>query len=274
MNPIGEKYLRKDSLPFIWCPGCGNGTILAATLRAIAQLGVIDQVALVSGIGCSSWIPVYIKADVLHALHGRTMAFATGLKMSNPKRKVMIFTGDGDCLGIGGNHFIHAARRNIDLTVLMVNNQIYGMTGGQVAPTTPFAAKTKTSFFGNPEDPFDACELAKAAGATYIARWTTAHPVPLSKAVAEAISHEGFAFIEVIAQCPTQAGRLMYGISDPGALLDLLKGKTIPVKTALGKNEEELKGKYTIGTIFQDRERMEFSKRYFQMVERSGKDAY
>ena len=273
MNPIAEKYLRKDSLPVLWCPGCGNGTILAATIRAIDQMKVIDQVALVSGIGCSSWIPVYVKADVLHALHGRTMAFATGLKMSQPNRKVIIFTGDGDCLGIGGNHFIHAARRNIDLTVLMVNNQIYGMTGGQVAPTTPLAAKTKTSFFGNPEDPFDACELAKAAGATYGARWTAAHPVPLSKAIVEAVSHEGFSFIEVIAQCPTQAGRLMYGISDPGALLDFLKDKTVSVKAAQDKNAEEQKGKITVGTLFHDTEKTEFSKRYFQMVERSEKDA-
>ena len=159
------------------------------------------------------------------------------------------------------------------MTVLMVNNQIYGMTGGQVAPTTPLAAKTKTSFFGNPEDPFDACELAKAAGATYVARWTSAHPVALSKAIAEAVSHEGFSFIEIIAQCPTQAGRLMYGISDPGDLLDLLKDKTISIKRGQDKSKEEWKGKITIGTLFHDTERTEFSKRYFGMVERSGKDA-
>jgi 2-oxoglutarate ferredoxin oxidoreductase subunit beta len=270
MNPMGEKYLRKDSLPFLWCPGCGNGTILAATVRAIDRLGILDDVALIGGIGCSGWIPVYIKADVFHVLHGRTMAFGTGMKMSNPKRKVIVFTGDGDCLGIGGNHFIHAARRNLDMTVLMVNNQIYGMTGGQVAPTTPLAAKTKTSFFGNPEDPFDACELAKAAGATYVARCTAAHPVSLTSTIVEAVTHEGFSFVEVIAQCPTQAGRLMYGISDPGTLLDSLTEQTISVKTAQGKSEEELHGKFTIGKLFQDKERMEFTKRYFQMVQKSG----
>ena len=143
------------------------------------------------GIGCSGWIPVYIDADTLHSLHGRTLPFATGLKMSNPKRKVIVFTGDGDCLGIGGNHFIHTARRNLDITVIMVNNRIYGMTGGQVAPTTPLKAKTKTSFYGNPEDPFDACELAKVAGATYVARWTAAHPLPLSRSIAEAIDPRG-----------------------------------------------------------------------------------
>jgi len=159
------------------------------------------------------------------------------------------------------------------MTVLMVNNQIYGMTGGQAAPTTPLAAKTKTSFFGNPEDPFDACELAKAAGATFVARWTTAHPVPLSKAIAEAISHEGFAFIEIIAQCPTQAGRIMYGISDPAALLDYLRGKTLSIKAAQNKSGEELKGKFIIGMLFRDDERMEFSKRYYQMTAGSGKNA-
>ncbi len=273
MNPIGERYLRKDSLPFLWCPGCGNGTILAAAVRAIDRLGIIDDVALVGGIGCSGWIPVYIKADAFHVLHGRTMAFGTGLKMSNPKRKVIIFTGDGDCLGIGGNHFIHTARRNLDMTVLMVNNQIYGMTGGQVAPTTPLDAKTKTSFFGKPEEPFYACDLAKAAGATYVARWTAAHPVPLARAIAEAVGHEGFSFGEIIAQCPTQAGRLMYGISDPGALLDFLKEKTVSVKEAQDRNAAEKKDKMLIGTLFEDKERMEFSKRYFQMAEKSGKNA-
>ena len=157
------------------------------------------------------------------------------------------------------------------MTVLMVNNQIYGMTGGQVAPTTPLAAKTKTSFFGNPEDPFDACEIAKAAGATYVARWTAAHPIPLSKTIAEAISHEGFAFVEIIAQCPTQAGRLMYGISDPAAMLEFLKGKTIPAGAAQNLSEEERKGKSIIGKLFHDSEKTEFSKRYYQMVASSGK---
>ncbi len=144
---MGEKYLRKDSLPFLWCPGCGNGTILAATVRAMDQLAVIDDVALIGGIGCSGWIPVYIRADVLHVLHGRTMAFGTGLKMSDPKRKVIVFTGDGDCLGIGGNHFIHAARRNLDMTVLMVNNQIYGMTGRPGGTHHPLGRKNQDLLF-------------------------------------------------------------------------------------------------------------------------------
>jgi len=264
MHPIGEKYLRKEGLPFLWCSGCGNGTILGATLRAIDQLGIIDQIAFVGGIGCSGWIPTYINADVMHVLHGRALPCATGLKMSDPKRKVIVFTGDGDCLGIGGNHFIHSARRNIDITVVMVNNQIYGMTGGQVAPTTPHHAKTTTSPHGNPEVPFDACELAKASGATYVARWTAAHPRQLDKAIAEAIFHEGFAFIEVMTQCPTQAGRIIHGIADPATLLDTLKSNTIPVKAAKGKNPEQLEGKFLLGRLFHDKRKVEFSKSYFQ----------
>jgi len=266
MHPLGEKYLRKDALPVIWCPGCGDGIILNSTLRAIDQLGIIDNLALVGGIGCSGWIPVYINADAMHTLHGRAIPFATGLKMTNPNRKVVVFTGDGDCLGIGGNHFIHAARRNLDITVIMVHNQIYGMTGGQAAPTTPFGSRTKTSPYGNPEQPFDGCELAKAAGATYVARWTAAHPRQLTKSISEAISHEGFSFIEVLAQCPTQAGRIIHGTADPSALLDILKDMTISVNAAKSKAPEELQNKLLIGTLYQNQEKMEFAKSYYKKV--------
>jgi 2-oxoglutarate/2-oxoacid ferredoxin oxidoreductase subunit beta len=202
MNAIGETYLRKKALPFLWCPGCGNGNILGATVRAIERLGIRQDVALVGGIGCSGWIPVYIDADTLHSLHGRTLPFATRLKMSNPKRKVIVFTGNGDCLGIGGNHFIHTARRNLNITVIMVNNRIYGMTGGQVAPTTPLKAKTKTSFYGDPEDPFDTCELAKVAGATYVARWTAANPLPLSRSIARQSTTRGFPLLRSSPSVP------------------------------------------------------------------------
>lgn len=266
MNPLGEKYLRKKALPFLWCPGCGNGTVLHAALRAIDRLRIIEKVALVGGIGCSGWIPVYVNADTLHALHGRPLAFATGLKMSDPSRKVIVFTGDGDCLGIGGNHFIHSARRNLDVTVILVNNQIYGMTGGQVSPSTPWRAKTKTSVFGNPENPFDAAELAKAAGATYIARWTTAHPTPLSHSIADAITHEGFALVEVLSQCPTQAGRLMHGVTDPAASLEIVKSNTINIKRAKRKAPEELQGKLLIGTLYKDDQSVEFVSSYTQIA--------
>jgi len=268
MHPLGEKYLRKEMLPFLWCPGCGNGTILHAALRAIDGLGIIDEVALVGGIGCSGWIPTYVKADVIHTLHGRTLAFATGLKMSGPTRKVIVFTGDGDCLGIGGNHCIHSARRNLDITVIMVNNQIYAMTGAQVAPTTPFAGTTKTTPYGNPEPPFDSCELVRAAGATYVARWTSGHFRQLSKGIAEAITHDGFAFIEVLTQCPTQAGRILHNTGDPTQLLDLLKANTVPIEAARKKGAAAIEGKLLIGTLVDDHQKPEYSTTYYGKLDR------
>ncbi|MGD2272044.1 MAG: thiamine pyrophosphate-dependent enzyme [Desulfobacterales bacterium] len=266
MNPIGEKYLRQSALPFLWCSGCGNGTVLNAAIRAIDELGIIKDVALVGGIGCSGWIPVYVKADVMHTLHGRPLAFATGLKMSNPQRKVIVFSGDGDCLGIGGNHFIHTARRNLDVTLILVNNQIYGMTGGQVSPCTPQETKSKTSVYGNPETPFDAVELARAAGASYISRWTTAHPIQLHKAIAGAIEHEGFALVEALSQCPTQAGRLSHGISEPVQLLDMIKSHTISIKKAQKAGPEDMQGKYVIGNLLKNREALEFACSYSQIT--------
>lgn len=269
MNPIGEKYLRKSALPTIWCPGCGSGTVLSAALRAFDELDIIDRVGLVGGIGCAGWIPVYVNADVMHTLHGRTLPFATGLKMSDPSRKIVVFSGDGDCLGIGGNHFIHTARRNIDITVILVNNQIYGMTGGQVSPCTPSIAKSKTSVFGNPEKPFDSAEMAKAAGATYIARWSTGQPMQLARAIKEAIEHKGFSLVEALSQCPTQAGRVTHGIADPTKLLKLLRSNTISVKKAEKAGPEELKGKMLIGTIYKNDDEIEFSKSYENLVERA-----
>ncbi|MDI9392247.1 MAG: thiamine pyrophosphate-dependent enzyme [Synergistota bacterium] len=223
MLKLAEKYLRKDSLPLLFCPGCGNGQILNAFIRAIDDLGIRERIAAVSGIGCSSWIPVYLEIDVLHSLHGRALAFAQGLKLGHPEKKVVVFTGDGDCLGIGGNHLIHAARRNIDLTVIMVNNFIYGMTGGQKAPTTPLGSLSKTSPHGNLERPFDPCALAEVAGATYVARWSTSHPVELQRAIVDAISHRGFSFLEVMAQCPVQAGKHILKESDPWKMMQWYK---------------------------------------------------
>ncbi len=269
MNPIGEKYLRKSALPSIWCPGCGNGTVLSAALRAIDELEIIDRVGLVGGIGCAGWIPVYINADVMHTLHGRTLPFATGLKMSDPSRKIIVFSGDGDCLGIGGNHFIHSARRNIDITVILVNNQIYGMTGGQVSPCTPLVAKSKTSVFGNPEMPFDSTKIARAAGATYIARWSAGQPRQLTRAIKEAIEHKGFSLVEVLSQCPTQAGRVTHGMADPTKLLNLLRSNTISVKKAEKATAEERAGKMLMGTIFNSDEDVEFSESYKNLVERA-----
>lgn len=270
MQPLAERRLRKSALPLLFCSGCGNGTLLGATIRAFEELDIWNQVSLVGGIGCSGWIPVYIHVDVIHALHGRALAVATGLKLALPRHKVVVFTGDGDCMAIGGNHFLHAARRNIDLTVIMVNNQIYGMTGGQVAPTTPSLAKTKTTPFGNPEAPLDACALAISAGATFVARWTTAHPRQLQRAIADAIRHNGFSFVEVLSQCPTAAGRNMWGTGDPSELLEKIKASTVhtsqaPVDRAPCEPiyarvaHTVFDGKYLVGTFLMRDDRPEFT---------------
>ena len=226
MNKLYEEYIKTDSLPTLFCPGCGNGIVQIAAIHAIDKLKIRKDVACVSGIGCSAWIPCYLKLDVMHTLHGRALPYAQGLKLARPEKKIIVFTGDGDCLAIGGNHLIHAARRNIDLTVVMVNNYIYGMTGGQKSPTTPKGAATKTSPFGSTDDIIDGCGLVAAMGASYIARWTTAHPIQLEKAIRDGIQHNGFSFIEVLSQCPVQAGKNVYGAKDPAAIMRGFKNNT------------------------------------------------
>jgi 2-oxoglutarate ferredoxin oxidoreductase subunit beta len=194
--------------PSIFCTGCGIGNVLNYALRAIDEIGLdIDRTVFCSGIGCSSRLPGYVEADGLHTTHGRSIAFATGVKLASPELKVIVFTGDGDLIGIGGNHFIHAARRNVDMTVICVNNYNYGMTGGQVSPTTPVEGKTTTTPYGNLEEPFDMCRLAIGAGAPYVARWTVGYPYETIKAIEAAIQSPGFAFVELLIPCPTGYGK-------------------------------------------------------------------
>jgi 2-oxoglutarate ferredoxin oxidoreductase subunit beta len=203
-----DRLLRRDRLPHIWCSGCGLGTALNCFLGALIQTKLdSNQVAIVSGIGCSGRVAGYVAMDSFHTTHGRAIPFATGLKLANPKLKVVVFSGDGDLIAIGGNHFIHAARRNMDMTVICVNNFIYGMTGGQLAPTTPISARTSTSPYGNTDHPFNLVYLAAASGATYVARWTTLHVRRLQRAIGEALLKPGFSFVEIISPCPTLYGR-------------------------------------------------------------------
>jgi 2-oxoglutarate ferredoxin oxidoreductase subunit beta len=208
-NASIEKYLRQDRMPHIWCPGCGIGPVLGCFLRAIDRSQVnTDKLAVVSGIGCTGRIAGYVKLDSFHTTHGRAIPFATGLKLANPELNVVIFSGDGDLAAIGGNHLIHAARRNIDMTVICVNNFNYGMTGGQVGPTAPLQSHTTTTPYGNFEPPFNLPYLMAASGASYIARWTVIHLRQLENAIAETIVRPGFNFIEVIGPCPPVYGRL------------------------------------------------------------------
>ena len=225
-----DQYVR--SQPSAFCPGCGGGIILNCFVRAIDDLGLDqDKILAVSGIGCAAWIPSpNFNGDTLHTTHGRAIAFATGAKTFNPELTTVVFTGDGDGAGIGGNHLIHAARRNIDLKVILVNNMSYAMTGGQIAPTTLHGETTVTSPYGNPEFPFDITQLVKAAGASYVAKWSTYHVVELTNAIKEALQHKGFGFIEVLSQCPTQQRRIfnLRGPLDtlPPRILDMFMEST------------------------------------------------
>ncbi len=249
---IKEKYLRKEMWPSIFCTGCGIGNVLNYTLRAVDSVGLdIDKTVFCSGIGCSSRLPGYIEADGLHTTHGRAIAFATGVKLGSPDLNVIVFTGDGDMAGIGGNHFIHAARRNMDMTVICINNNNYGMTGGQVSPTTPTGGVATTSPYGNIEQPFDLCRLAIGAGAPYVARWPMGFPYETIAALEGAIKKRGFAFVEILAPCPTGYGKMN---NQPGAKegWDWYRDNTI-TRLDLSKMSPEERGanrKIVVGTLW------------------------
>ena len=201
-------YFRQDRLPHIWCPGCGHGTVTGALVRAIDRLGLDkNKVCIVSGIGCSSRAVGYLDFDTLHTAHGRALAFATGIKLARPDLKVIVMTGDGDCTAIGGNHFIHAARRNIGITTIVMNNEIYGMTSGQYSPMTPKGMFGTTAPYGTVERSFDLCELARASGATFVGRSTTYHVPLLIDLIEKALQNDGFSVVESVGQCPTYLGR-------------------------------------------------------------------
>ena len=204
-----QKLRKNKKFPTIWCAGCGIGVVMGALIRAIDHLGLKnDDVALVAGIGCTARMPIYLDFNTLHTTHGRALAFATGLKIARPDMKIIAIMGDGDALAIGGNHFIHAARRNIGITAIVVNNAIYGMTGGQYSPTTPLNGRATTAPYGNIEPPFPICDLAAAAGASYVARSTVYHALELDKFITEAIANDGFSVVEAVSYCHTTYGRL------------------------------------------------------------------
>ena len=271
---LNKKYLRDGMWPTIFCNGCGHGVVLEYTLWALEQLDWdMDKTVFVSGIGCSSRMPGYINADGLHTTHGRAIAFATGIKAANPDLNIVIFTGDGDCAGIGGNHFIHAARRNIDLTVIMINNFIYGMTGGQLAPTAPLGSIATTAPYGNIEPPFDICNLAKALGANYVARWTVTHPYQPIKSVKSALEKKGFSLVEFLAPCPTAFGR-RNKLGDIKKHWEWYDNNTILIEDyerimtyGTEKEKEEIRNMFPIG-VFQDIEKPGFFEKYENLVNR------
>ncbi len=248
---LARSYMRDLKLPF--CAGCGLFSLSDAFLRAIHELGHEDlsKFCFASGIGCSSWIPSpYFLADSIHTLHGRSIPVATSIKLCRPDLQVVVFGGDGDIVGIGLSHFIHAARRNTDIIVIMGNNMVYGMTGGQVAPTTPLKTKTTTTPYGSFEHPIDAARLAASAGAAYVARWTTAHLPELKESIKKSIGIKGFRFIEVVTHCPTAYGRRA-GFKDVGQILKYFKENAITVQEAVREPEEKLERRIIVGEFIE-----------------------
>ncbi len=242
-----RKYMRDLKLPF--CAGCGLFSLSDTFLRAVHELGHenLSKFCFTSGIGCSSWIPSpYYMADSVHTLHGRSIPPATSIKLIRPDLNVVVFGGDGDIVGIGLSHFVHAARRNTDILVIMGNNMVYGMTGGQVAPTTPFNTRTSTTPYGSFEHPIDAVKLAVAAGAAYSARWTTAHLGELKESIKKALQIQGFRFIEVVTHCPTAYGRRA-GFKDLGEMLRYFKENAVTIEQAEKMRPEDLEKKIVIG---------------------------
>lgn len=266
-----EQYFRQNRLPHLWCPGCGNGIVMKAIVQAIEKKNLDqDKTIIVSGIGCSSRASGYMNFDTLHTAHGRAIPFATGIKLANPELQVIVITGDGDCMAIGGNHFIHGCRRNVDLTVILFNNNIYGMTGGQASPLTPVDKKATTAPYGSVDRPFDPCDLAKAAGATYVARSTAFHVQHLTDMIAQGLDNTGFSFIEVITQCPISYGR-KNKLGEAPEMLKWMRDSAVMLQAFEKLPEEKRSGKFPIG-VFQNCSAQEYTTAYQKVIHMAGGD--
>ena len=265
----GYDYLRHHKkFPHLWCAGCGTGIVMGSILRSVQNLELEqDDVAVISGIGCTGRMPVYLDFNTMHTTHGRALAFATGLKLARPEMEIVVVMGDGDALAIGGNHFIHAARRNIDLTAIVVNNNIYGMTGGQSSPTTPLNARSATAPYGHVEQPFPICELSMAAGASFVARSTVYHVMELDKLVERAMRKRGFAVVEAVSYCHTTFGRAN-NLRSPIENMRHLKESSVSLRAAENQGDELPEGKIVRG-VLRDVEKPEFTELYDQVIERA-----
>ncbi len=268
-----HKYLRHDKkFPHVWCPGCGIGIMLGALIRAIDRTGFEkDEIVLVSGIGCSGRLPVYVDFNTLHTTHGRAITFATGVKLAKPQLKVIVVMGDGDAVAIGGNHFIHAARRNIDLTAIIVNNSVYGMTGGQYSPTTPYGMRSTTTVYSNIEQDFRISELAVTAGAVFVGRGTVYHAKLLDNLIEQALLKKGFSVVEVISHCHTQYGR-QNRLGSAVEMMQWQRDHAVPVEKALKMKPEELKDKVLIGVLI-DKQLPVFQEEYEKVRARAKETA-
>jgi 2-oxoglutarate/2-oxoacid ferredoxin oxidoreductase subunit beta len=262
-------YLRHHKkFPHVWCAGCGIGIAMGSILRSIQKLELNqDDVVVVSGIGCTGRMPVYMDFNTLHTTHGRALAFATGLKLARPELKVIVVMGDGDALAIGGNHFIHAARRNIELTAIVVNNSIYGMTGGQSSATTPLGAFSSTAAYGHIEQPFPVCELAVAAGAAFVARGTVYHVTELDKLMERAMSKNGFSMVEVVSYCHTTFGRAN-NMKSPIDMMRYLKDNSITAQAAEKLQDPAQRDGRIVRGVFHDEDKPEYTELYDQLIEK------
>jgi 2-oxoglutarate ferredoxin oxidoreductase subunit beta len=260
-----KDYLRERFFPHIWCPGCGHGTVLNNMIRAIEKLGFSkNEIVMVSGIGCSSRISGYVDFHTLHTIHGRALAFATGVKMSRPELNLIVPMGDGDALAIGGNHFIHTARRNIDMTAIIMNNRIYGMTGGQYSPLSGYGTTATTAPYKNIDHDFDIVELAMAAGATFVARTTTYHTQQVAELIRQAILHEGFSVVEILSQCPTYFGRKNQ-LGGSVEMLEHYKNDTTPIGSKRSKENPDLMQR----GIFVQKEMPEYCSEYDEIINKA-----
>lgn len=261
---IYDEYLRSDKMPTLWCSGCGDGLVMKALIRAVDELAWDkNNVAVVSGIGCSGRMSSYLDFNTLHTPHGRTLPFATGLKLARPDAHVIIIAGDGDALAIGGNHFLHACRRNIDLTLVIINNFIYGLTGGQFSPTTPVGSLAQTSPDGALEPTFDTARVAIAAGATYVARSAVSNPRHISEMIKSGLAHPGMAVVEVISNCHVNFGRKNVS-AEPEELIAWIGRQTVSPDIAQYMTEDELNSRLVVGVLQKIENRSEYAASYYQ----------
>lgn len=266
MEKLIDTYFRPGRLPHIWCPGCGHGVVTGCMVKAIDSRSLTkDEVAVVSGIGCSSRASGYLDFNTVHSAHGRAIPVATGLKLANPELTVLVVTGDGDAAAIGGNHLIHAARRNIDLTVVLYNNSIYGMTGGQYSPMTPIHAKASTAAYGTIERDFNIAELVKAAGATFVARSTTFHAQMTTDLITKGIAHKGFSLIEVVTACPTSYGR-QNKMGGPADMMKWQRDHGLPIVAYDKLSAEDKLVKFPIGLLYEVTDALEYTKAYDELI--------
>lgn len=262
-----DKYLRTDKMPTLWCWGCGDGVILKAIIRAIDRIGwSMDDVCVVSGIGCSGRMSSYIDCNTVHTTHGRAIAYATGIKLANPGKHVIVVTGDGDGLAIGGNHTIHGCRRNIDLNHILVNNFIYGLTNSQTSPTTPRGFWTVTAQYGNVDPSFDAAKLAIAAGATFVGRESVTNPEKIERLLAKGFEHDGYSFFDIFSNCHVNLGR-KNKMSEAVQMLKWLDSRTISKAKFDALSEDERVGLFPLGVLHEDNEHIEYTKAYQKVID-------